>query len=317
MSFSVSQPRVIVEGISHSYQKDRKALDNINLDMGPGLFGLLGANGAGKSTLMQIISTLMVPSQGSISVAGYDVVSHRFQARQHIGYLPQHFGAWPSYTVEQALDVLASMSGIADSKHRKKRVVDTLESVGLSEVAKRKVKKLSGGMLRRLGIAQAIIHNPSVLIMDEPTVGLDPEERLRFRQLIAELSRDRVVILSTHIIADLGSTCSKLALIYEGKLEFMDVPESLVSQAKGKVKEVICSPEQLQVLDADDSFEIVSRTFEGDRSVLRGVSKRDMTVANAIEADNITLEEAYLAFTLSKGLKLPDAQALVNELDSI
>lgn len=310
MSTTTHTPRVVVEGVGHFYQKRKKALDDINLDIGPGLFGLLGANGAGKSTLMRIISALLVPSQGQVSVAGFDVVKQRSQARQRIGYLPQSFGAWPSYSVEQSLDIFASMSGIDDHATRKTSVAKALSSVGLSDVAGRKVKHLSGGMLRRLGIAQSIIHDPSVLIMDEPTVGLDPEERLRFRQLIADLSSERVVILSTHIIADLGSSCSQLALIYSGRLEFMGLPETLVAMANGAVKEVCCTPAQQQALDTNENFEVVGRTFEGNTSVIRGVSREGVQIENAVEPDNITLEEAYLAFSLNKGACLPEVGSI-------
>lgn len=181
-----------------------------------------------------------------------------------------------------------------------------LDSVGLTMVASRKVKHLSGGMLRRLGIAQAIVHDPSVLVMDEPTVGLDPEERLRFRQLIAELSRDRVVILSTHIIADLGSSCAELALIHEGQLEFLGAPDKLVEQCLGKVKELACSPEQVQQLELRDDFEVVARTFIDNKRVLRGVAKPGFDVENAKDVEDITLEEAYLAFTLDKGREVPE-----------
>lgn len=303
MSLPLNQARVSIENVSHSYQKGVKALDGINLDIGPGLFGLLGANGAGKSTLMRILATLQIPSEGRVLVAGHDLMSNRFAARKQIGYLPQTFGAWPTYSVEQALDLLASFSGLDDAVQRKKRVAATLEALGLSAVAKRKVKQLSGGMVRRLGIAQAMIHDPAVLILDEPTVGLDPQERLRFRQLIAQQSRERVVILSTHIIADLGSSCSHLALIYQGQMEYQGEPSVLIAEAKGKVVEVSCSPEELTRLDADHNFEVVGRKFEGERSILRGVCKPGTQLENAIEADNISLEEAYIAFNLSKGRK--------------
>ena len=155
--------------------------------------------------------------------------------RRMVGYLPQEFGAWRLQRVEEVLDTLARLSGVVDKNKRRERVDAVLEQVGLQEVADRKVKKLSGGMVRRLGVAQALVHEPRVIIVDEPTVGLDPEERLRFRQLMASLGRDRTIVLSTHIVADLGSGCRNLALIDSGKIVFRGGPIDLVAQAKGTV----------------------------------------------------------------------------------
>jgi ABC-2 type transport system ATP-binding protein len=196
------------------------------------------------------------------------------------------------------LDTLAALSGLKDGKARKRRIGEVLESVGLEKVARRKVKHLSGGMRRRLGVAQALVHEPKVLIVDEPTVGLDPEERLRFRRLMGQLASDRVIVLSTHIVADLGSGCSDLALLDRGRVEFRGSPTELIALAAGKVVEV-------DLADGDgsglvDRLEIVQQQSVAGKTRLRGVI-RDGSVPNAREVDNVTLEEAYLAFMVERG----------------
>jgi ABC-type multidrug transport system ATPase subunit len=285
------------------YKGGTIALDEVNLSVGTGLFGLLGANGAGKSTLMRIICTLLVPTSGSVRVNGLDVVADRRQVRGLFGYLPQEFSAWRLQTVEEVLETLAAMSGMKDRKARRQRVAAVLESVGLVKVADRRVKQLSGGMTRRLGVAQALVHEPKVLIMDEPTVGLDPEERLKFRQLMAELGRERVILLSTHIVADLGSGCGDLALLHRGRIEFRGSPAELVSLAAGKVVEISVSETDEALLV--DRIEVVQRRPESGRTTVRGVLM-DGAVPGSRPVDDITLEEAYLAFMVGRGRHLED-----------
>jgi ABC-type multidrug transport system ATPase subunit len=296
-------PVIVAEGVRHVYKGGTIALEDVNLKVGTGLFGLLGANGAGKSTLMRIICTLLVPTAGTVRVTGLDVVADRRQVRGLFGYLPQEFSAWRLQTVEEVVDTLAAMSGLKDRKTRRERVAAVLESVGLAKVADRRVKQLSGGMTRRLGVAQALVHDPKVLIMDEPTVGLDPEERLRFRQLMAELGRERVILLSTHIVADLGSGCGDLALLHRGRVEFRGSPAELVALAAGKVVEIdVSEAEEAGLLDR---IEVVQRRAEAGRMNVRGVLL-DGAVAGARPVDDITLEEAYLAFMVSRGRHLED-----------
>ncbi|MEX0901958.1 MAG: ATP-binding cassette domain-containing protein [Pseudohongiellaceae bacterium] len=297
---------ILVDQVSHAYQPGPYALEDIDLQIGRGMFGLLGSNGAGKSTLMRIICTLLEPTQGRVLVAGHDVVTERLAARKLIGYLPQDFGAWGGQKVGAVLDILASLSGLTDTRERKKKVEAALEGVGLQEVSERKVKNLSGGMLRRLGVAQALIHNPSVLIMDEPTVGLDPEERLRFRQLMSDLSQDRAIVLSTHIIADLGSSCSDMALIHRGRVEFRGPPTELIALAEGKVFEIAASPALSEELERRDSFEIVAQSFRNGETIFRGVDGLGMPFKEAVPVTNITLEEAYLAYTLGQGRQITE-----------
>lgn len=288
-----------LENIRHVYKGGTVALDGINLSFGTGLFGLLGPNGAGKSTLMRILCSLIVPTAGKARVAGHDVLEQRSEVRNLIGYLPQEFGAWRLHKVGEVLDTLALLSGIRNKAERKERVAKVLAQVGLEKVATRKVKKLSGGMVRRLGVAQALVHGPRVLIVDEPTVGLDPQERLRFRKLMAELSKDHTILLSTHIVADLGSGCREIALIESGKLIFHGDPVDLVEQAKGKVFEVTRGPGATH----DDRFEVVSTVREASGTRLRAVSGDGSIPEGATLVDDPTLEEAYLAFMASKGIK--------------
>ena len=286
------------EGLGHTYKGGHVALDGVDFKLGTGLFGLLGPNGAGKSTLMRIICTLLVPSRGTVTVCGHDVTKDRREVRSLIGYLPQEFGAWRQHRAEEVLDTLARLSGLSNKRERKKRVAETLEQVGLAEVAHRKVKKLSGGMVRRLGVAQALVHEPKVLIVDEPTVGLDPEERMRFRQVMTRLGRDRTILLSTHIVADLGGGCQEVALLDAGQIVFQGKPDEFLRQAEGRVFEVTASAEQAERLETE--YEIVSRNAGADGINLRGVAANGLP-EGATLAQSPTLEEGYLAIMAGRG----------------
>ena len=286
------------QGLGHTYKGGHTALDGVDLTLGKGLFGLLGPNGAGKSTLMRIICTLLVPSRGTVTVFGHDVTRNRREVRERLGYLPQEFGAWRLHRVEEVLDTLARLSGLADKKRRRERVAETLEQVGLDQVADRKVKKLSGGMVRRLGVAQALVHEPPVLVVDEPTVGLDPEERMRFRQMMARLGRDRTILLSTHVVADLGGGCQMMALLDRGQVVFQGSPDDLLRPAVGRVFEIEVSASAADQLEAN--YEIVSRSATPQGVTLRGVAANGLPDgAAAVESPN--LEEAYLAFMAGRG----------------
>jgi len=287
-----------IRNLRHVYKGGTVALDGVDLSFGTGLFGLLGPNGAGKSTLMRIMCTLLVPTAGSAAVGGHDVVRERRSVRMLLGYLPQEFGAWRLHRVEEVVDTLARLSGMDDKSARRRRVREVLEQVGLLEVADRKVKKLSGGMVRRLGVAQALVHEPRVIVVDEPTVGLDPQERLRFRQLMATLGQDRTIVLSTHIVADLGSSCHDLALIDGGKIVFRGSPAELVARARGKVFEMLAAPGTEERLAA--GFEVVSRSREAEGTRLRAVTAGPFP-EGAREAEAPTLEEGYLAFMAERG----------------
>ncbi len=290
---------IVIKGVRHVYKGNAVALDGIDLTIGTGLFGMLGPNGAGKSTLMRIICTLLVPTEGEVTVGGFDVIRQRREVRRLFGYLPQEFSAWRLHRVEEVLDTLASLSGLNDKASRRKRVSNVLGSVGLEGVADRKVKKLSGGMVRRLGVAQALIHDPRILVVDEPTVGLDPEERLHFRQLMTKLGRDRIIVLSTHIVADLGSGCSDIALIDRGRVEFRGSPTELIKRARGAVFEIGVTRQNEAEIIA--SMEVVSREENGRDITIRAVSGDGKLPAGAFPVENSNLEEAYLAFMAARG----------------
>ncbi|KPL14215.1 MAG: hypothetical protein AMS26_11485, partial [Bacteroides sp. SM23_62] len=262
-----------------------------------------------KSTLMRIICTLLPPTEGKVSVGGYDVVDNRREVRSLIGYLPQEFSAWRLHRVTEVLDTLAALSGLEEKSFRHKRVDEIIESVGLSDVADRKVKKLSGGMVRRLGVAQALVHEPKILIVDEPTVGLDPEERLNFRQLMTRLGQNRVILLSTHIVADLGSGCSDMALIDHGKVKFRGSPSELIKMAVGSVFEItIPSQDEAQVTA---NLEIVSREDRENEVTIRAVSSDRNLPPGAKSLENPTLEEAYLAFMAVRGKRIETSEGEV------
>jgi ABC-type multidrug transport system ATPase subunit len=293
-------PRITIEGVRHVYKGGTVALDGVDLQIGHGLFGLLGPNGAGKSTLMRIICTLLRPTSGRVRVCGHDVAGDRRAVRRVIGYLPQEFGAWRLQRVEEVLDTLGSLSGLVNGSDRAGRIQAVLEQVGLDDVADRKVKALSGGMVRRLGVAQALLHEPPVLVVDEPTVGLDPEERLRFRRLMAELGRERAIVLSTHIVADLGSGCTDLALIDRGVVRFRGSPATLVERARGRVATFTASA-TTEVPRLPPGAEVVSRTVDGGNAVFRVVLAEPNLPTGASPASDVTLEEAYLAFMAAEG----------------
>lgn len=290
---------ISVEGLKHVYKGGTVALDGIDLSFGTGLFGLLGPNGAGKSTLMRIMCTLLVPTAGRVTIGAKDVVQDRQAVRELLGYLPQEFGGWRLQRVEEVVETLALLSGMKEKAARRARVREVLEQVGLSDVADRKVKKLSGGMVRRLGVAQALVHRPQVIVVDEPTVGLDPQERLRFRQLMANLGQDRTIVLSTHIVADLGSSCSDLALIDSGKIVFRGSPAELVERSKGRVFEVVLAGSGEQGLG--EGYEIVSRVKDVEGARVRAVSNDGRLPEGARLVETPTLEEGYLGFMAARG----------------
>jgi ABC-type multidrug transport system ATPase subunit len=213
------------------------ALNGIDLSIGPGMFGLLGPNGAGKTTFMRILAGIVNPSGGQVRIDGHDVAteSGKKAVKAFLGYLPQELGMYTELSAAQFVDYMAILKGLSDPRLRKERVERVLDMVGLSEAAGRKIKGFSGGMKRRVGIAQALVNEPRLLIVDEPTAGLDPEERIRFRNLLVNLSVDRTVLLSTHIVEDIGQTCRDMAAIVGGKVLFRGSPAQLIQAAAGHV----------------------------------------------------------------------------------
>ena len=228
--------KIEIQGLNKIYPNGNHALKDIDLEFGTGMFGLLGPNGAGKSSLMRIMVTLMKPSSGVVLFDGKDIQTHRKELRTILGYLPQDFRFFSSLKTWEFLDYSGSLAGLKNRKTRINEVDRLLDQVGLLEVRDRQANRLSGGMKRRLGIAQALIGNPRLIVVDEPTTGLDPDERIRFRNILSQLSQNDVtIILSTHIVGDISSTCQGMALLNKGELVFSGSPENLVNIADGHV----------------------------------------------------------------------------------
>lgn len=228
--------KIEIRGLNKIYANGNHALKDINLEFGAGMFGLLGPNGAGKSSLMKILVTLMKPTSGQVLIDGNDIQECRKLLRGMLGYLPQDFRFFTSLKTWEFLDYSGALAGIKNKKERLKEVNRLLDEVGLLEVRDRQANRLSGGMKRRLGIAQALIGNPRIIVVDEPTTGLDPDERIRFRNILSQLSRNDVtIILSTHIVGDISSTCQGMALLNKGELVFSGSPEDLIKHAEGHV----------------------------------------------------------------------------------
>ena len=279
-----------IKELTKVYKKKYTALQHVDLEIGTGMFGLLGPNGAGKTTLMRILATLLHPSSGEVEIEGFSLTKQPEKIREIIGYLPQHFQIYPQLTAIEFLDYVAVMKGIENKHERKQVVQQILEEVNLVEKAKKKVKTYSGGMKQRLGIAQALLGNPKVLIVDEPTAGLDPEERVRFRNLLARLSIDRTIILSTHIVADIENSCNQLAVLDHGMLAMTGSLDELQAKAEGKVWEVTVTDGEYQRLA---HLQIVStrRTTEGIQC--RIISDEKPTEEATLVSP--TLEDGYLA----------------------
>jgi ABC-2 type transport system ATP-binding protein len=246
-----------IENLNKIYKGGKKALSDINLTIDDGMFGLLGPNGAGKSTLMRILVTLMKPSSGKVLVNGMDLQKNRKQVRTLLGYLPQDFRFFAKYRTWEFLDYSARLAGLKDRSVRNSEVERMLEQVGLFEARDRSASKLSGGMKRRLGIAQALIGDPKIVIVDEPTTGLDPDERIRFRNLLSKMTeKEMIIILSTHIVGDISSTCRGMALLEKGKLVFEGAPDDLVAQARGHVFQMSVSNREFE--DVKEKYNVIS-----------------------------------------------------------
>jgi len=229
--------KIEMKELNKVYHGGIHALERVNLSISGGMYGLLGPNGAGKTTLMRILAGILRPSNGNLSVGGYDYDTEkgRVEVKRLLGYLPQEMGVYPDLNAREFLDYVAILKGLDDRRARQKRVDELLEIVSLTAVAHRKLKTFSGGMKRRVGIAQALLNDPKLLIVDEPTAGLDPEERIRFRNLLSDLGGERTVLLSTHIVEDIAQTCRNLAILKNGRVIFQGTTIDLIGQARGKV----------------------------------------------------------------------------------
>ncbi|WP_289889675.1 ABC transporter ATP-binding protein [Virgibacillus pantothenticus] len=279
-----------IEGLQKSY-RSFQALKNINLQIETGLFGLLGPNGAGKSTLMKILSTILPFQEGKVSIYGHDLVSEGDKVRQLLGYLPQHFNVPSQFTGREFLHYVASLKGVSNLQERKKQVEKTLEDVNLIEQANKKIKGYSGGMKRRLGVAQALIGNPKFIILDEPTAGLDPSERIRFRNVMERLSKDHSIILSTHIINDIESSCKNVAVIHRGEVLFQGFTELLADKAKNVAWELSVPFSQYDKIEKE--YVIISSRKEKDQAVFRIISKEQPQ--GNVRPVQPTVEDGYMA----------------------
>lgn len=289
--------KISIEGLSKIYPNGNRAINNINLEIHDGMFGLLGPNGAGKSSLMRILVTLMKPSSGKVTIDGHDLVKDRKEIRKMLGYLPQDFRFFSKLKTYEFLDYAARLAGIKDKKLRAQSVDRMLEEVGLFEARDRQANRLSGGMKRRLGIAQALINSPRLIIVDEPTTGLDPEERIRFRNLLSTIStKDVIIILSTHIVGDISSTCKSMALLNKGELAYSGSPDDIVSQANGKVW--LIKATETEYMEINEKYPVISTVPTAEGWEIQVVADQ----INGYYGHNIdpNLEHAYVYYMENK-----------------
>lgn len=275
--------------LGKAYKGNVWGLKDFNLSFRSGVLGLLGPNGAGKSTLMKILATVTRPTEGGAAWNGFDIVSSPNRIRQVLGYLPQDFGIYPNLNALEFLTYLAAARGIV-GKPARSRINQLLELVNMIDARKRKLGSLSGGMKQRVGIAQALLNDPQLLIVDEPTAGLDPQERIRFRNLLSELAGDRIVLLSSHIVSDLEAVATSIAVMNRGRLITHAAPEQLLKPVEGRVWEVTVSSGELDELRRTHIVGATSRTSEGVKARVVGVQEPGGT-ANSVTP---TIEDAYL-----------------------
>ncbi len=283
-----------IKNISKQYNKTKFGLQDFSMTIENGILGLLGPNGAGKSTLMKIIATISNPSQGQILLDGTDITKNPNEIRKILGYLPQDFGVYPNLNAFEFLEYIAALKGIGGT-NLKERITQLLEGVNLIDAAKKPIGTYSGGMKQRVGIAQVLLNDPKILIFDEPTVGLDPEERVRFRNLISDLANDCIVILSSHIVSDIETIADEVAIMKNGKLISIGFQDEIIDVVKNKIFEIEIDNNELN-------------TFKEKNLILNTIRKKDKTlvrfatdekISNAISCQ-ATLEDAYLFQTKNK-----------------
>lgn len=292
-----------IRDLSKTYANGYKALDNVNLDIPMGMFGLLGPNGAGKSSLMRTIATLQEATTGTIQWGDINVLKDKVQVRQVLGYLPQYFGVYPGVSAAKLLDHFAALKGITNGKERQELVRHLLKQVNLYEARDRAVSGFSGGMRQRFGIAQALLGEPRLVIVDEPTAGLDPAERVRFLNLLSEISERAAIILSTHIVDDVSELCPQMAILIAGSIHATGQPTGLMQQLNGKIWRIQLKRDELPAYE--EKYQVLStRFFVGD-IIARVYSETDPGAG--FEAVEPNLEDVY--FTVMK--KIPALQTNV------
>ncbi len=278
-----------ISGVSKTYPSGTHALKDVSLDIPKGMFGLLGPNGAGKSTLMRILATLQDPDTGSIRLGDLDVLTQKDEVRRTLGYLPQEFGVYPKVSAESLLDHFALLKGIVDAAPRRALVEALLRQVNLWDVRRQKLGGFSGGMRQRFGVAVALLGNPQLMIVDEPTAGLDPAERVRFLNLLSELGENSVVLLSTHIVEDVHELCTRMAIIDRGEILLEAEPLQAVAALRGRMWRKVVDRAALPALD--ETHAIVSTKLLGGRTVVR--VHADAEPGNGFEAAEPDLEDVY------------------------
>lgn len=278
---------IVIKNLSKNYGR-KAALKNVSVTIHSGMYGLLGRNGAGKTSLMRILATLSVPSGGEVSMNGIPI-NETGKIREIVGYLSQNFSFYRNMSVYDAMDYLGLLSNLPD-KIRKERIASLLEQVNLKENMRTKIKALSGGMKQRLGIAQALLHDPQILIVDEPTAGLDPEERIRFRNMLSEFAEDRIVILSTHISSDVETSCENIGVLDNGKMIWNGATEELVKQAEGKV--YLISTEKKQDKIIREKYTVLNIIASGSGTQYRVLSETLPEEKHILQ--DPTLEDGYM-----------------------
>ncbi len=278
-----------IRNVSKTF-KDKKAVKNVTLNLTPGVWGLLGANGAGKTTLMRMIAGIMKPTSGQIIYNGIPITTLREQYRDVFGYLPQEFGFYPEFTVRDYLEYISTLKGLPE-KQGSKKIQELLERLSLADVQNKRISKLSGGMKRRVGIAQALLNEPEILILDEPTSGLDPGERVRFRNLLSEFAHDRIVLISTHIVSDVEYIATRNAIMKDGKLLATGTTENLVKMVDGKVWS--CTIPVSVLPEYEHKLQIINLRNENENNVSIRFLAEKSVVANAVQVVP-RLEDLYL-----------------------
>jgi ABC-2 type transport system ATP-binding protein len=279
---------ISISDLTKTYSGKVQALRGIDLEIGSGMFGLVGPNGAGKTTLMRILAGLVHPTSGAVRVLGNDVTTPhgKLATKAVLGYLPQELGLYPNLTAREFLDYIAILKGVTDRSVRRQQVTEALQQVRLSDEADRQLKTYSGGMKRRVGIAQALLGDPQLLIVDEPTAGLDPEERVRLRNLLSDMAARRTVILSTHIVEDISQSCNDLAVIAQGTVRFRGTPRDLIARARGHVWTINSAGER-----PNNGLTIVSTLQLQDTVQYRVLGEPTEQAATPVEP---SLEDGYM-----------------------
>jgi len=280
-----------LKGVEHVYPNGTRALDGVTLSIGKGMFGLLGPNGAGKSSLMRTIATLQTPTAGEIKFGDIDVLAQPDRLRATLGYLPQDFGVYPRVSAYDMLDHMASLKGVVSAADRRATVETLLVQTNLWSVRTKAIAGFSGGMRQRFGIAQALIGNPQLIIVDEPTAGLDPEERNRFYNLLVKIGENVVVILSTHIVEDVADLCPRMAVLAAGRLQLEGVPGELIARSRGTIWAKTIAHDALE--DVQSKYEVISTRLFAGRTVVHILSEQDP--GNGFSLVEGDLEDVYLS----------------------